>query len=84
MGQTAAAAAAVIVVLVGHVSRRWMRVHRAGVGVAQRAAIGRAAGKGAFMLGMPNTMQAVDGVYVGEAGGVLLVRRVSVAELQEG
>lgn len=81
MGQTAAVA--VIVVLVGHVSRRGMRVHRAGVGVAQRAAIGRAARESALMLGMPS-MQAMNGVYVRESGGVLLVRRVSVAKFQEG
>lgn len=82
MGQTAAVA--VIVVLVGHVSRRGMRVHRGGVGVAQRAAIGRAARKGTFMLGMPSSMQAVNGVYVRESGRVLLVRRMSVAKLQKG
>lgn len=79
MGQTAAVA--VIAVLVGHVSRRGMSVHRAGVGVAQRAAIGRAARKGTFVLGMPSGVQAVHGVNVGESGGVLLVRRVSVAKL---
>lgn len=82
MGQTAAVA--VTVVLVGHVSRRGMRVHRAGVGVAQRAAIGRAARKRTFMLGMSSSMQAMNGVYVRESGGVLLVRRMSVAKLQKG
>ncbi len=79
MGQTAAVA--VIAVLVGHISRRGMSVHGAGVGVAQRAAIGRAAGKRAFVLGMPGSVQAMNGVNVRESGGVLLVRRVSVAKL---
>ena len=79
MGQ--AAAVAVIAVLVGHVRRRGMSVHRAGVGVAQRAAIGRAAGEGSFVLGMAGGVQAMDGINVRESGGVLLVRRVSVAEL---
>lgn len=79
MGQTAAVA--VIAVLVGHVCRRGMSVHRAGVGVAQRAAIGRAARKGAFVLGMPSSMQAMNGINVRQSGGVLLVRRVSVAKL---
>lgn len=82
MGQTAAVA--VTAMLVGHVSRRRMSVHCAGVGVAQRAAIGRAARKRTFMLGMPSSMQAMNGVYVRESGGVLLVRRMSVAKLQKG
>lgn len=82
MGQ--AAAVAVIAVLVGHVSGRGVRAHRAGVGVAQRAAIGRAAGERTFMLGVAGSVQAVDRVNVRESGGVLLVRRVSVAELQKG
>lgn len=78
MDQTAAVA--VIAALVGHVSRRGMSVHRAGVGVAQRAAIGRTTRKMTFMLGMPTSVQAVNGVYVRESGGVLLVRRMSVAK----
>lgn len=78
MDQTAAVA--VIAALVGHVSRRGMSVHRAGVGVAQRSAIGRATSKRTFMLGMPTSVQAVNGVYVRESGGVLLVRRMSVAK----
>lgn len=79
MGQTAAVA--VIAVLVGHVSRRGMSVHRAGVGVAQGAAIGCAARKRTFVLGMPSSMQAMNGVNVRESRGVLLVCRMSVAKL---
>ena len=79
MGHTAAVA--VIAVLVGHVSRRGMSVHRAGVGVAQRAAIRRAARKRTFVLGMAGSMQAMNRVNVRESGGMLLVSRVSVAEL---
>ena len=79
MGQTAGAA--VIAVLVGHVSGRGMSVHRAGVGVAQRAAIGRTARKRTFVLAMPSSVQAMNGVNVRESGGVLLVCRMSVAKL---
>lgn len=78
MGHTVAVA--VIAVLVGHVSGRGMSVHRAGVGVAQRAAIGRGTRKGAFMLGMASSLQAVNRINLRESGGVLLVRRVSVSE----
>lgn len=78
------AAVAVAAVLVGHVRGRRVRVHRGRIGVAQGAAVGRAARKGTFMLGLADTVQAVDWVYVGQARGVLLVRRVSVAELQKG
>ena len=79
MGQTAAVV--VIAVLVGHVSRRGMSAHRAGVGVAQRAAIRPAAREGTLVLRVPGSMQAVHGVNVRESRGVLLVRRVSVAKL---
>lgn len=82
MGQTAAVA--VIAVLVGHVSRRGMSVHRAWVGVAQRAAVGRVAGKRTFVLGMPSGVQAMNGVNVRESGRVLLMRRMSMAKLQKG
>lgn len=82
VGQTAAVAVAAV--LVGHVRGRRVRVHRGRIGVAQRAAVGRAARKGTLMLGLADTVQAVDRVYVGQARGVLLVRRVSVAELQKG
>lgn len=61
-----------------------MRVHRGWIGVAQGAAVGRAARKGAFVLVLADTMQAVHRVYMRQARGVLLVRRVSVAELQKG
>lgn len=77
MGQ--AAAIAVIAVLVGHVSRRWVSVHCAGVGVAQRAPVGRIARKRAFMLGMRSGVET--GINVRKSGGVLLVRRMSVAKL---
>lgn len=83
VGQTAAVAVAAV--LVGHIRGRGVRVHRGRIGVAQGAAVGRAARKGTFMLGLADTVQAVDWVvYVGQARGVLLVRRVSVAELQKG
>lgn len=82
VGQTAAVAVAAV--LVGHVRGRRVRVHRGRIGVAQGAAVGRGARKGTFMLGLADTVQAVDRVYVGQARGVLLVRRVSVAELQKG
>lgn len=81
MGQTAAAA----VLLVGHVGGRGVSVHRAWVGVTQRVAIGRVACReGALMLGMASSVQAMDGVNVGESRGGLLVRRVSVGKLQKG
>lgn len=81
MGQ-AAAAAAVIAVLVGHVRGWGVSVHRAWVGVAQRAAIGRGTRKRTFVLRMSSSssVQAVNGVDVRESGGVLLVRRVCVAK----
>lgn len=79
-----AAAAAAVAVLVVHVGGRGVSAHRAGVGVTQRAAIGRAGGEGALVLGMARAVQAMDGVNVRESGRVLLVRRVPVAELQEG
>lgn len=79
MGQTAAVA--VIAVRERHVSRRWASVHCAGVGVAQRAAVGRIARKRAFMLRMRSAVETVDGINVRKSGGVLLVRRTSVAEL---
>lgn len=79
MGQTAAVA--VIAVLVGHVSRPWVSVHCAGVGVSQRAAVGRIARKRALMLGMRGGVETVDGIHVRKSGGVLLVGRVSVAKL---
>lgn len=81
MAQTAAVAAAV---LVSHVSGGRVRVHRGRIGVAQGAAVGRAARKGAVMLVVADTVQAVHRVYMGQARGVLLVTRVSVAELKEG
>lgn len=81
MAQTIATA--VIVVLVGHVGRGEMSVHRAGVGVAERAPIGRRVGwKGTLVLRMSGSVQAMNGINVRESGGVLLlVRRVSVAKL---
>lgn len=79
MGQTAASA--VIAVLVRHVSGRWVSVHCAGVGVAQGAPVGRGARKRAFVLGMRSGVETVNGINVRKSGGVLLVRRVSVAKL---
>lgn len=79
MGQTAAIA--VIAVLVRHISRRWVRVHCAGVGVTQRAPVGRIARKRAFMLGIRSVVETVNGVNVRKSRGVLLVRRMSVAKL---
>lgn len=79
MGQTAAIA--VISVLVRRVGRRWVSVHCAGVGVAQRAPVGRAARKGALVLGVRSGVETVNGIKVGKSGGVLLVRWVSGAEL---
>lgn len=78
MGQTAAVA--VIAVLVGHVRRLGISVRRGGVGVAQGAAIRRAAGKRTFVLGMRGSMRAMDGVNVRESRGELLVCRMSVAK----
>lgn len=79
MDQTAAIA--VIAVLVRHVSRRGVSVHCAGVGVAQRAPVGRIARKRVFMLGMRSGVETVNGINVRKSGGVLLVRRMSVAKL---
>lgn len=79
MGQTAAIA--VIAVLVRHVSRRWVSVHCTGVGVTQRAPVGRIAGKRAFMLRIRSVVETVNGINAGKSGGVLLVRRMSVAKL---
>lgn len=78
MGQ---AAAAVVAVLVGQVRGRGMSVHGARVGVAQRAAIGRAGWEGTFVLRVPGRVQPVDWVDVREPGRVLLVCRVSVSKL---
>lgn len=75
-----AAAVAVVVVLVGHVRGRGMRVPSAGVGVSQRSAIGRAARKRTFVLGMSSSMHAVNGVNMRESRGVLLVSQMSVAK----
>lgn len=83
VAQTAAVAVAAAV-LVGHIRGGRVRVHRGWIGVAQGAAVGRAARKGAFMLVLADTVQAVHWVYMRQARGVLLVCRVSVAELQEG
>lgn len=76
--------AAGIAVLVGRVGRRGVRVCRVGVGVAPRAAVGRAAGKGTLVLGVAGRMQAVDRVNVRESGGELLVGRMSVAKFEKG
>lgn len=80
----AAAVAVAAAMLVGHVRGGRVRVHRGWIGVAQGSAVGRAAREGALMLVLAHTVQAVHWVYVGQARGVLLVRRVSVTELQKG
>lgn len=79
MGQTAAFA--VIAVLVRHVSRRWVSVQCAGVGVAQRAPVGRIARKRALLLGMRSGVETVNGINGRKSRGVLLVRWMSVAKL---
>lgn len=85
--QTAAGAAAavvvVVIVLVGHVRRLCMRIRGAGVGVAQRAAIGRAGGEGAVVLRMAGSVEAVHGVNVSEPRRALLVSRMRVSKLEK-
>lgn len=78
------AAAGAVAVRVRHVGGRRVSVHGAGVGVAQRAPIGRAARERAVVLRVTCRVQPVHRVDVGQSGGGLLVPRVSVAELQKG
>lgn len=65
VAQTAAVAVAAAV-LVGHVGGGRVRVHRCWIGVAQGAAVGRAAREGALMLVLTHTVQAVHRVYMGQ------------------